>query len=137
MAERNAAEQGTAIKLLQVDFLKPEERDRLPMFDIIVSNPPYIAVHEKAGIDKHVLEYEPHTALFVPDDDSLIFYEQLADFGGTHLSPGGFMMMEIHYLRGEAVKKLFESKGYHIGIKKDMQGKDRMVRAERRVNGEW
>jgi release factor glutamine methyltransferase len=131
VAARNAEEQGADIKLLQIDFLKPEERTQLPSFDIIVSNPPYIATHEKAEIDKHVIEYEPHAALFVPDDDSLIFYEHLANFAKTHLDPHGFMMMEIHYQKGEAVKKLFESKGYSVEVRKDMHGNDRMVKVSR------
>ena len=127
VAFRNAQEQNTPINLLQVDFLSQEERNALPVFDIIVSNPPYISVNEKSEIDKHVVEYEPHTALFVPDDDSLVFYEHLAEFGRTHLAENGFMMMEIHYLKGDAVKNLFESKGYVVEVRKDMQGKDRFV----------
>ncbi|MGB8193383.1 MAG: peptide chain release factor N(5)-glutamine methyltransferase [Chitinophagaceae bacterium] len=129
VAARNAEEQGVEIELVRVDFLNTQERDKLPMFDIIVSNPPYIAAQEQSEIDKHVVEYEPHTALFVPDDDSLIFYEQLAQFGLTHLNAGGFMMMEIHYLKGEAVKNLFELQGYIVEVRQDMQGKDRMVKA--------
>lgn len=132
VAFRNSQEQNTPITLLQVDFLEPEERDELPVFDIIVSNPPYISINEKAEIDKHVVEYEPHTALFVPDDDSLVFYEHLAEFGRTHLAPTGFMMMEIHYQKGQAVQQLFESKGYAVEIKKDMQGNERMVKANLR-----
>lgn len=129
VAFRNAEEQNTPINLLQVDFLQQEERDELPVFDVIVSNPPYISVNEKSEIDRHVVEYEPHTALFVPDDDSLVFYEHLAEFGRTHLAEKGFMMMEIHYLKGPVVKNLLESKGYVVEIKKDLQGNDRMVRA--------
>ncbi|HYE56841.1 MAG TPA: peptide chain release factor N(5)-glutamine methyltransferase [Chitinophagaceae bacterium] len=128
VAAKNASEQGTEIALMQLDFLDKQERDKLAMFDVIVSNPPYISVQERSEIDKHVVEYEPHTALFVPDDDSLVFYEHLADFGLTHLHPHGFMMMEIHYLKGEAVKQLFEAKGYSVELKQDMQGKDRMIR---------
>jgi release factor glutamine methyltransferase len=128
VAFRNAQEQNTPITLQQVDFLQQEERDELPVFDLIVSNPPYIALHEKAEIDKHVVEYEPHTALFVPDDDALVFYEHLAQFGLTHLAAGGFMMMEIHYQKGAAVKDLFESQGYAAAMRKDMQGKDRFVK---------
>lgn len=128
VAERNAKEQQTEIEFLQIDFLNKIERDKLPLFDIIVSNPPYIAIQEKHEIDKHVVDYEPHTALFVPDDDSLVFYQALADFGLTHLSPDGFMMMEIHYQKGNAVKELFESKNYAVEVRKDMQGKDRIVK---------
>jgi release factor glutamine methyltransferase len=131
VAARNAQEQNTPVNLLKVDFLNREQRSKLPVSDIIVSNPPYIAAQEKAEIDKHVLEYEPHTALFVPDDNALVFYEHLAEFGRTHLAGDGFMMMEIHYLKGQAVKQLFESKGYSVQLKKDMQGNDRMVKCTR------
>lgn len=128
VASRNAADHNADINLVQLDFLDKPSREALPRFDCIISNPPYISEHEKSGIDKHVLEYEPHTALFVPNDNALLFYEHLADFGRTHLLPGGFMMMEIHYAKGEAVQKLFRSEGYTTEIKKDMQGKDRMVK---------
>ncbi|HEY0680586.1 MAG TPA: peptide chain release factor N(5)-glutamine methyltransferase [Chitinophagaceae bacterium] len=128
VAARNSEELQKPVKLFQIDFLNAQERATLPVFDVIVSNPPYIALREKSQIDRHVLEYEPHTALFVPDEDSLVFYEHLAMFGRTHLKQGGFMMMEIHYLQGEAVKKLFESHGYSVIVEKDLQGNDRMVK---------
>lgn len=131
VAARNAAGQQVEIELIKLDFLNEAERNTLPVFDIIVSNPPYIAVQEKAEIDKHVLEYEPHTALFVPDDNSLVFYEDLAQFGLTHLHPDGFMMMEMHYTKGEALKQFFESNGYKAEVRKDMQGKDRMIKVWR------
>lgn len=131
VAERNAKEQNVEIEFLQIDFLNKAERDKLPLFDVIVSNPPYIAAQEKHEIDKHVVEYEPHTALFVPDDDSLVFYEALADFGLSHLKANGFLIMEIHYQKGDAVKQLFESKNYSVEVRKDMQGKDRIVKSWR------
>lgn len=132
VASRNATDQNTEIEFLQLDFLQQLERDKLPVFDVIVSNPPYIATKESSEIDKHVIEYEPHTALFVPDDDSLVFYEHLAQFGLTHLQPHGFMMMEIHYLKGEAIRTLFESRGYAVELRKDMQNNDRMVKVSLR-----
>jgi len=125
VAARNAKEQDAPIDLIQLDFL--QEWDKLPIFDVIVSNPPYISVQEKSEIDKHVVEYEPHTALFVPNEDPLVFYEALADFGKTHLKD--FMMMDIHYLKGQAVKELFEQKGYTVELRKDIHGNDRMVKA--------
>ncbi|HEX6180115.1 MAG TPA: peptide chain release factor N(5)-glutamine methyltransferase [Chitinophagaceae bacterium] len=127
VAARNAKEQGVDINLVQVDFLNAASRGLLPVFDCIISNPPYISEQEKSSIDKHVVKYEPHTALFVPDNNALVFYEHLAQFGHTHLQPYGFMMMEIHYLQGETVQKLFESEGYTTELKKDMQGNDRMI----------
>lgn len=132
VAAKNARGQNTRIDFLQLDFLDKTAREKLPLFDLIVSNPPYIAVQEKQEIDKHVVEYEPHTALFVPDDDALVFYEALADFGPGHLNADGCMVMEIHYQKGDAVKQLFEDKGYAAAVKKDMQGKDRIVVVNRR-----
>jgi len=128
VASRNASEQNTPIELVRLDFLNEAEGSKLPVFDIIISNPPYISTKEKSEIDKHVVEYEPQTALFVPEDDSLIFYEHLANFGRTHLK--GFMLMEIHYLKGPEVKSLFESKGYKVELRNDMHGNERMIRVE-------
>jgi len=98
------------------------------MFDVIISNPPYISTIEKSSIDKHVIEYEPHLALFVPENDSLIFYRHLADFAKTHLAEGGIMLMEIHYEKGIDVKRVLNERGFASEIKKDMNGNDRMVR---------
>jgi release factor glutamine methyltransferase len=128
VAKRNAREQEVEIHFVQLDFLQEAQRNVLPSFDMIVSNPPYISEQEKTVIDKHVVEYEPHTALFVPESDPLVFYKHLAQFGQTHLQPHGLMLMEIHYLQGEAVRKLFEEKGYEVELKKDMQGNDRMIK---------
>lgn len=128
VAARNAQDQNAAIQFIQLDFLNLDAREALPTCDVILSNPPYISEQEKSMIDKHVLEYEPHTALFVPDDNDLLFYEHLSAFGKTHLLPGGFMMMEIHYAKAEAVQRLFESHQYKVEIKKDMQGNDRIVK---------
>ncbi len=131
VAERNASEQGVDLHLVQLDFLNEQTRKTLPVFDCIISNPPYISEQEKSTIDKHVIEYEPHTALFVPDSNALVFYEHLAQFGHTHLQPHGFMMMEIHYAKAEAVQQLFQSEGYKTDLKKDMQENDRMIKVSR------
>lgn len=122
VAARNAKEQGTDIQLMQLDFLNKEARETLPVFDCIISNPPYISENEKSAIDKHVIEYEPHAALFVPDKNDLVFYERMAEFGHTHLQSGGIMLMEIHFAKAAAVRTLFKSKGYAVEIRKDMQG---------------
>ena len=127
VARKNAAEQNVDVEFRRINFLDEKHRSTLPQFDIVVSNPPYISEEEKETIDKHVIEYEPHLALFVPEDDSLIFYRVLADFGKSHLIKGGCMLMEIHFEKGEAVMRLFEQKGYRVELKKDLQGKDRMI----------
>jgi release factor glutamine methyltransferase len=132
VAKKNAEAQGTQINFKRLDFLRQEQRSFLPGFDLIISNPPYIAFQEKSEIDKHVVEYEPHLALFVPDADDLIFYRQLVEFGKTHLHPAGFMFMEIHYAKAAAVAELFRSNAYKSETRKDMHGNDRMIKAWKR-----
>ena len=77
----------------------------------------------------NVLEYEPATALFVPDNDALIFYKAIAEFGKTHLEKSGSVFMEIHESLGKEVAELFQQASYSTEIKKDMQEKDRMIKA--------
>ena len=129
VAKRNAAEEKVDIEYRELDFLDEKDRSTLPQFDVLVSNPPYIATKEKNTIDKNVLEYEPHLALFVPEDDSLIFYKHLAEFGKSHLPPNGCMIMEIHFEKGKAVSNLFAQNGYETELRKDMHGNDRMIKA--------
>jgi release factor glutamine methyltransferase len=77
----------------------------------------------------NVVAHEPHEALFVPDNDSMVFYRALADFGEHRLYPHGIIYMEIHESLGGQVQKLFDERGYTVTLKKDMQGKERMVKA--------
>ena len=77
-------------------------RNQLPVFDIIVSNPPYIPQRDKTTMAANVLDYEPALALFVEDDDPLLFYKTIADFAATHLSKDGMIFLEIHEEMGNA-----------------------------------
>jgi release factor glutamine methyltransferase len=129
VATRNAAEQQTPIHFLQVDFLEPDSWLSLPEVDIIVSNPPYIPQSDKNTMLQNVLAYEPHLALFVPDNDALVFYDAIARFAQRTLSNHGCVFVEIHEDLGQKTKELFESKGFYAEVKKDFQGKDRMVKA--------
>ena len=129
VAKKNAESLGTEVKLLQLDFLDQNSWSQFPSFDIIVSNPPYVPEKDKSEMQPNVLNYEPHTALFVPDNDPLLFYHAIAEFGKTHLNTGGTIFLEIHENLGEAVSTLLTSRGYQTELKKDMQDKDRMVRA--------
>lgn len=129
VAKRNATTLGVDVKFLHLDFLDKDQWKQFPSFDIIVSNPPYIPQKDAAQMQPNVLQYEPSTALFVPDNDSLIFYKAIAEFGKKHLNKGGAIYMEIHEDLGGSVANLFQSNGYTAEIKKDMQGKDRMVKA--------
>lgn len=129
VAKKNAATLGVDVNFLLLDFLNKENRDQLPSFDIIISNPPYVPEKDKQQMQPNVLNYEPHAALFVPDNDALVFYKAIAEFGKTHLNPGAVIYAEIHEDRGEAVSALFTSAGYNTELKKDMQGKQRMLKA--------
>ncbi|MCC6289045.1 MAG: peptide chain release factor N(5)-glutamine methyltransferase [Chitinophagaceae bacterium] len=130
VAKKNADINNTSIDFLLVDVLNETQLNTLPVFDIIVSNPPYIPATDMTGMRENVLNYEPHTALFVPNDDPLLFYKAIAKFAKLHLHAGGKVYVEIHEAQGAAVKKLFEINGFlNCIIKKDMQGKDRMVKA--------
>lgn len=129
VAKKNAEMIGVDINFQQFDFLSREKRDQLPLFDIIISNPPYVPEKDKDQMQPNVLNYEPHTALFVANNDALIFYKAIADFGKTHLNPGGTIYAEIHEDIGKDVSAMFDGAGYTTELKKDMQGKERMIKA--------
>jgi len=129
VAKKNATALKTEIQFLELDFLQKGSADKLPVFDIIVSNPPYIPAKDKEAMDRNVLAYEPHNALFVTDENPLVFYNAIADFGHTHLNKQGSIYVEIHEGLGAASTALFHAKGYTTILKKDMQGKDRMIKA--------
>lgn len=129
VARQNAATLGIGVQFHELDFLDAQQREPLPSFDIIVSNPPYIPVKDKATMHHNVLLYEPAVALFVPDNDALVFYNAIAAFGKTHLNKKGMIYAEIHESMGEATKLLFEEHGYEAVTRTDMQGKERMIKA--------
>ena len=107
-----------------------EKWKELGHYDIIVSNPPYVKQSEINAMHERVKEFEPNLALFVPDNDALLFYKKLSGFSRDHLKPGGSLFVEINEALGEHVVNLFRSAGFaNIELRKDMQGKDRMVRA--------
>ena len=130
-AQKNAVALGTDVNFILLNFLNTAEQDKLPSFDIIVSNPPYVPEKDKETMKPNVLEYEPATALFVPDNDYLVFYKAIAEFGKKHLNKAGSIYCEIHESLGKATIKLFNDHGYTSELKKDMQQKDRMVKAVR------
>ena len=133
VAKQNAETLNTDINFLQLDFLDESNWDRLPVYDIIVSNPPYIKQSEKSSMLPNVLKYEPALALFVPDEDALLFYRKIAAFGQSHLSAHGMIFLEINETLGNEVVSLFETFGYETELRKDMQGRDRMVKANFKI----
>ncbi|MDR3339528.1 MAG: peptide chain release factor N(5)-glutamine methyltransferase [Candidatus Symbiothrix sp.] len=100
-------------------------------WDIIVSNPPYITPQEKKTMSKNVLDYEPHQALFTPEEKPLFFYERIADTGLIHLKENGALYFETSSLYGKATEKMLKEKGYHsVRLLKDISGKDRIIIAK-------
>ena len=129
-ATENAIEFNAEVDFLLLDFLDEEKWKELGQYDIIVSNPPYVKQSEIYIMHQRVKEFEPHLALFVPDNDALLFYKKLSGFSIDHLRPGGRLFVEINETLGEHVVNLLRSTGFtNIELRKDMQGKDRMVKA--------
>lgn len=132
IAEINASAQNVFIRFLEVDFLNATQRNSLDEFDCIISNPPYIPGSEKRSLQKHVVDFEPHLALFVPDEDPLIFYSSILDFARNHVDPGGMIFLELHEILAEKVAALFNQSGFsEIELKKDMHGKNRMLKVRK------
>ncbi len=98
-------------------------------FDIIVSNPPYVRNSEKIEIKNNVLKYEPDTALFVEDDDPLLFYRKIGKLSLESLNPNGYLFFEINQYLGKEMVDLLSDLGYqHIELRKDVFGNDRMIK---------
>lgn len=125
----NAEKYKCSLQLLQLNFLNEASWNDLPDAAIIVSNPPYIPVSEKKQLALHVTAHEPELALFVPDDDPLIFYKKIAAFGKQKLRKSGAIYIEIHEAFGNEVVRLFKEQGYEIELRKDLQQKERMAKA--------
>ena len=149
IARENAERNGVQVKTSKVDVLDINANSNsqlstlncqlstltshlspLTSYNIIVSNPPYICEEEKAEMERNVLEHEPRLALFVPDDDPLLFYRRIAELGLSLLKEKGLLFFEINRRFGEEVIKMLQEKGYReVELRQDMFGNDRMVKA--------
>lgn len=128
VAKRNAASLHARIdfKVCDIFTYQPGKNE----YDIIVSNPPYIAEKEKEGMDNNVLEYEPHSALFVPDDNPLIFYSRIAEIGLNALSSRGRLYLEINPLYAGDLVKMLDNEGYKdVSLIQDISHKNRFISA--------
>lgn len=126
IARKNASDLVATVDFVKADMLS----DSLPLgkVDILVSNPPYVMDQEKAFMQRHVLDHEPHLALFVPDTDPLKYYKAIVRHAGNHLMAGGFLYVEINEKFGTEVAKLMEANDLHeVQVYQDLQGKDRVV----------
>ena len=128
VARRNAIRNGVTVHFLQVDALQ-ESWPSLNI-DVLVSNPPYITEKERTDMERNVLDWEPELALFVPDNDPLLFYRHIARIGLDLLSPSGTLYYEINRAYGAETVSLLQQLGYHsVELRKDLSGNDRMVKA--------
>ncbi len=131
IARGNAETNNLQITLFQADILNWQHYV-WGNFDLIVSNPPYVRESEKAVMQPNVLEHEPGSALFVPDDDPLLFYRYIAGFAKLHLNEKGWLFFEINESLGTETADLLEKSGFReIEVKKDLFGKNRMLRCRR------
>jgi len=130
VAKWNANTNKVSIAFNAVDFLDSNSVIPNKPFDIIVSNPPYVREMEKEQMKANVLDHEPHIALFVSNDDPLIFYRTIAERSKELLKPAGSVFCEINEALGYEVTKLFIRNGFkEVEIRKDLNGKDRMLKA--------
>ncbi|MEZ4842246.1 MAG: peptide chain release factor N(5)-glutamine methyltransferase [Flavobacteriaceae bacterium] len=133
VAKQNAKQNGVTVHFIEADILSSDTNLNTTKdlrFDIIVSNPPYIRNLEKVEIKKNVLDYEPHTALFVNDENPLIFYKAIADFAKKNLKKEGKLYLEINQYLGKETISLLQNKGFkNIELRKDLFGNDRMLKA--------
>lgn len=132
LAVKNAESNHADVILKKLDILTELKNDQLPAFDVIVSNPPYIPHADKHDMTKQVLEHEPHQALFITNNDPLQFYRSIIEFSAYHLLRGGRIFFETHADFSRSLAELLEENEFEeIQIKKDMQGRDRMVMAKK------
>ena len=128
IAKLNAKNNNAKVKFICKDILRYSDTEQ--KYDVIVSNPPYVRVLEKLEIKKNVLDYEPHLALFVSDDDPLVFYRKIVELSKKILANNGVLYFEINQYLGEETVNLIKQAGFkNVILKKDMSGNDRMIKA--------
>jgi len=130
-ARQNADLNQVEINFIQDDIFKPTNLELInSKYDLILSNPPYVTEAEKDQMLDNVLNHEPDIALFVPDNDPLVFYRAITDFALVHLKINGFLFLEINEKFGQETLNLLKKKGFkEIELRQDMGGKDRMIKA--------
>ena len=130
VAKENAKLNGVKVNFMQQDIL---QTNTLPKVDLMVSNPPYVLESEKEKMQQNVLEIEPHLALFVSDNDPLLFYKKIGVLAEKSLNCGGKLYFEINEQYGAAIPEMLSDIGFvNIALKKDINDKDRMVKATKK-----
>ncbi len=128
-ARQNAELNEVEINFIHADMLNLTNQSLITNhYSLIISNPPYVTLHDKTQMHTNVTDFEPHSALFVPEDDPLIFYKAIADFAIKNLASDGLLFLEINENSGKQTVDLLKNKGFkNIELRKDMSGRDRMI----------
>jgi len=131
-AKQNAGLNNVDVIFINDDILNIKSKIENSKFEIIISNPPYVTLHDKTQMHTNVTDFEPHTALFVPENDPLIFYKAITNFAAKNLTSDGLLFFEINESLGNETIELLKDKGFkNIELRKDMSGRNRMIRATR------
>ncbi len=131
-ARKNAMIHQSAVDFIHADISDPTQTGTLGIFDVVVSNPPYVTQEDKAQMSRNVLDWEPSTALFAPQGDPLYFYRKILEFCQVHLAENGYLFLEIHEAYGEDLMALVRSHSLkQVVLHKDFRGKDRFLFAVR------
>jgi release factor glutamine methyltransferase len=130
VAKINASEHDVLVDWIEMDLLNENHLEKfIGSYDIIISNPPYVLDHERSSMSISVSEFEPSVALFVPNDDPLLFYRTILEAGKTHLKQNGVIYFEIHQSLAGEILEIGKELGYEEGtLRADMQGNNRMIR---------
>lgn len=130
-AKSNAQLNKVDVNFIRADILHPNTAAQLPHFDIIVSNPPYVTMTDKRQMHHNVTDFEPHTALFAPEEDPLLFYRAIANLAKEKLTKRGLLFFEINESYGKETVELLTGRAFrNIELRQDMSGRDRMIKAE-------
>lgn len=130
-ARQNADSNNVEVRFVQKDLLEEREYRDFELYDLIISNPPYVKESERREMSRNVLDWEPERALFVSDSDPLLFYRAIAKIAETHLSADGLMVLEINEKLGEAMARLLTERGFDATIYNDFRGRQRSVMAKK------
>ncbi|MES2274686.1 MAG: peptide chain release factor N(5)-glutamine methyltransferase [Bacteroidota bacterium] len=131
-AKANAQLNHVDVNFIEADILNFDASIQLPQFDIIVSNPPYVTLVDKEQMHTNVTDFEPHTALFVPENDPLLFYKAIANFAQEQLTDNGQLFFEINENYGKETVELLTGNSFKdVELRQDMSDRDRMVKATR------
>jgi release factor glutamine methyltransferase len=128
IAQMNGRKHNVDIDFFLSDIKDPIQREKINFIDLIISNPPYIPEKQKEAMDKHVKDFEPAVALFVPDDEPILFYKIIGDLATQKLKPGGAIFLEIHHDHAKEVMEWFRQNGFEVILKRDLSGNNRMIK---------